>query len=714
MIREARPQRRAFAKTPGLNGVKVTALPLYGSQALPKLRPGTVVDLVEGEKAADALRERRYIALGTVTGADEKGKIPDDTVLATLRGFVVRLWADNDLPGRRHMDAIARHLVAMGIAVRMVTWRDAPLKGDAADFTGTDDELRALLGKAKPWGAIAPETPASEDGSQPPLQTAKGNGHFLFLGYDDQTYSFFSKRTRQVVHLNIKLISNKDCLKQLAPLAFWESNFPSRTKSGTSWDTESASEYLISGSCGTGRIYDLGGVRGRGAWDDDGKLVLHLGNRLLVDGQQASIADYQFDEAVRRFCYEAGRSIDIQSCDPLTTEQGGQLVDLAGQFLWTNPLPHKLLLGWIVVAPLCGTLKWRPHIWLTGPAGCGKGTVLGYFVKPLMPFRFPNDFTGGTTEAGIRQSLKLDALPAIYDEAESQDDAGRARIQRLLNMLRASSSATERTVKGTTSGKALQYEMRSSFLLSSVNLLINQAADRRRIGVLELRMPEDPAQWAGLQKQLAFVTPDMGNALFARTIKLYDVLRQNIAIFGDQIGKHVGANEAGDQYGPLLAGAYLLEHDEPIDPADAYDLVAGYDWAGFGKPEPSERDERLCLDSILGTAVSLANIGGNRTQATLGELIQLMIGAVDDKSFGQVEARAVLRRHGIRIESNEIRIANRSTELDRLVRGPWAGNGWRTYLKRLPGAKTSEKAKDFAGAMSQYVALPFDLIGSAQ
>lgn len=539
------------------------------------------------------------------------------------------------------------------------------------------------------------------------------NGYFQFLGYDHGSYFFFSRRTRQIVSLDIKSLSNRDCLKQLAPLSFWEMNFPGRS----SWDTEAASEFLQSGSCATKCIFKPDVVRGRGAWQDDDRLILHLGDRLLVDGTGVSIDDWQFQaqSGKRRFCYDATHGIEIgPPCDLLTTEQGAKLTDLAAEFLWMNPLSARLLLGWIVVAPLCGTLQWRPHIWLTGPAGSGKGTVLNYFVKPLMPFRFPSDFTSMSTEAGIRQSLKLDALPVVYDEAESEDDAGRARVRRLLGMIRASSSATEKMAKGTTTGKPMQFEMRSSFLLSSINVLVDKSADRRRIGVLDLRKSEDPAQWDTLKKKLEFVTPDLGHALFARTVALYDVLRQDIARFRDHIGKHLGDTTAGDQYGPLLAGAHLLSHDEPVSPIDAYDMLCEFDWREFGLPEKTERDERQCLASILGAIVTAEGHKEGRTiseRRTIGELIQLARGKELCSALTHEEAGRCLPRYGVRAEPGEIWIANRAEELGKLLKGQaWGGTTWRNYLKRLPGATTSAKPKFFAGAMHQYVILPLALL----
>lgn len=132
----------------GLGGLKTALLPLYGSQHLNALPDGATVVVVEGEKAADSLWERGVIAVGTVCGANV---VPEDAVLEPLVRLDPVLWADNDPPGQKHMELIARALRRLGGKPRWVEWAGAPEKGDAADFAGTTEELQALIREAQPW-----------------------------------------------------------------------------------------------------------------------------------------------------------------------------------------------------------------------------------------------------------------------------------------------------------------------------------------------------------------------------------------------------------------------------------------------------------------------------------------------------------------------------------------------------------------------------------
>jgi hypothetical protein len=90
------------------------------------------VYLVEGERAADALIWAGVAAVATVTGASA---IPTDVSLQPLVGLRPQLWADADGPGQAHMHKIATRLAALGCPqIDLVTWPDAPEKGDAVDF----------------------------------------------------------------------------------------------------------------------------------------------------------------------------------------------------------------------------------------------------------------------------------------------------------------------------------------------------------------------------------------------------------------------------------------------------------------------------------------------------------------------------------------------------------------------------------------------------
>lgn len=127
--------------TPGLAGLPVVDLPLYGIERLDGMAPTVVV--VEGEKCAEALWSVGIAAVATVTGA---ATTPSSKVLAELGGRRVILWPDADPVGRTHMATIAEHLTGVAGAVSLVEPPEGvPAGWDAADAIAEGRDLAALL-----------------------------------------------------------------------------------------------------------------------------------------------------------------------------------------------------------------------------------------------------------------------------------------------------------------------------------------------------------------------------------------------------------------------------------------------------------------------------------------------------------------------------------------------------------------------------------------
>ena len=132
--------------TKDLAGRPVKTLPLYRSETLRALKPGAVVIVTEGEKAADALAALEFDAVGTVTGSSA---IPNDAVLRTLDGFDIVAWPDADVIGAKHMDRLLAALCRLR-------------GGETSGLSRVDPETLGLMGQgldAADW--TPPARPAS-------------------------------------------------------------------------------------------------------------------------------------------------------------------------------------------------------------------------------------------------------------------------------------------------------------------------------------------------------------------------------------------------------------------------------------------------------------------------------------------------------------------------------------------------------------------------
>jgi len=142
----------------GLSGRPATSLPLYRTETLKRAALEEPVIVTEGEKAAIALATIwPGLVVATVTGA---ATIPSIEVLEVLRGHPVILWPDRDLAGSRHIEWLARALLPIASAVRILDVPDLSEHGDAADYVDAGRGSAELLGLVKTARVVSAQTPS--------------------------------------------------------------------------------------------------------------------------------------------------------------------------------------------------------------------------------------------------------------------------------------------------------------------------------------------------------------------------------------------------------------------------------------------------------------------------------------------------------------------------------------------------------------------------
>jgi hypothetical protein len=120
---------------PGLGGVSVSDLPLYGSDRLRQVPLEVPVVLTEGPKDCEAIWRVGLPAVATVTGA---ALVPSASVVDVLRDRIVILWPDNDEPGHRHMKGVAEALASIAREIRWLQIPGLGPKAGAADVPTAD------------------------------------------------------------------------------------------------------------------------------------------------------------------------------------------------------------------------------------------------------------------------------------------------------------------------------------------------------------------------------------------------------------------------------------------------------------------------------------------------------------------------------------------------------------------------------------------------
>jgi len=641
-------------------------------------------------------------------------------VRARMPKAVLVLAADNDQYPRddgavRNTGVDAATAAAKECGGILAVPQFSDLKDRPTDFNDLAAAAGIEIVRAQIDLAINPPPPPAEqppepdaDGTIPPPPPAPESMHvlgydpseyFRVLGYDHERYFFMSHESRQVVECTKGDFSDVGLL-ELAPLNWWEENFAGEK----GMNKKMAANWLIR-ACRDVGIYDNSRMRGRGAWIDDGRIVFHHGEKMSVDGHYMP-----FDGFRSRYVYEMDRPLPEPADEMLTADEGEWLLDLAAMFRWTKEGSAALLAGWVALAPVCGALRWRPHIWCHGGAGSGKSTVLNEYVHQLLG-GVDLFAQGSSSEAGIRQRLKADARPVLFDESESNEENDARRIQNVLSLIRQASTESQAvTLKGTAGGDAMEFHIRSMFCLASIQTAIKNQADIERLAVLSLRPKREEKNaaetWEKMQERLHQLKRDKTYSarLFRRALNLLPVTLKSISVFSNAFAQRCGSVRDGDQYGTLLAGTWSLISDRVPTQEEAFELIDRYDWSEHREAHDVDDSERA-LGYLLESRVRVP--GG--VEVTVYELIREAAGKGDGSvQIGAAHADAMLQRFGMRLteDNRHVLLSNNSRTLkDLLADTPFAAD-IRGMLLRLVGVTRYSATVRFNGLSSRCIAIP--------
>lgn len=398
-------------------------------------------------------------------------------------------------------------------------------------------------------------------------------------------------------------------------------------------------------------------VRGRGFWIDGNNSVIgHMGGHLLViDPTTGEIARHQLNGFKSTNIYLGNIAVaapNLSADNKLSREEGRELLSLFQRFSWADPRSAALFAGFVVTAPVCGAMDWRSHIWLTGGAGSGKTTLVKILSDLLLNRIFVQ---GASTEAGIRQALNSDALPILFDEAESEDDRALARIKSVTDLMRGSSSESDsKVVKGSQNGQARAHHVRAMFCLSSIGLGKLDRADMDRISLLEM-ISADQRNAGGtsieagriLRADIArLITPEAADRLHSRRVLNLHIIRANRKTLFNALEEIAQSPRIADQYATLLAGHVELLYGRAItaEEADCYLAEYGFDAEYFlaGQPEAEHTKLLRTVASLQTNLTDDHNITTGQVE-NIGTLIHVAAETAEPAVAARIGAPAARR-----------------------------------------------------------------------
>lgn len=471
------------------------------------------------------------------------------------------------------------------------------------------------------------------------------------------------------------------CLVSLAPLGYWENLYPGKT--GPNWLAAASSLFEQQRSIPS---FSLDRIRGRGAWMDGDRTVMHLGDRLLIDGQQLPLQHPQ-----TAYIYDRRPSLPDLGPEPLADEAGLQVMEFLRGAGWRDAMDHLLLAGAIVLGPVGNALRLRPQLVVTAPRGAGKTEGILKQAEALMGGPDMVLFAKGWTASAVRQSLSGDVLPVICDEWENAAKTPERRDQ-WGELLRVAYDGGE-CGRGTAHQQAIRQRVSSAFILAGINVEGMDDASRSR-GVI---VQKGSLTQANIRQQVlaarGLAVPDLGRRLVRRTLVNLPTLLQNTETIQQALDGM--DSRRADVYAHLLAGALLLVTTDSLDSvATAKDWLARIGW----KPDPAAEEDlqqdsegRRCLDRLLRHTVRWDELGDRSREITVSELIRKVLTHSTHDSRAD-EAKTVLGRLGVKVAAGQpwaIYVAKRCGEA--IYRGTtWADGNHLGRLLDLDEAKKGE------------------------
>lgn len=526
--------------------------------------------------------------------------------------------------------------------------------------------------------------------------------YLLCLGFNSEKFFYTSSQNNYIKSLT-PVNHTKNNLLALIGLEYWQSLYPAQNEDEVDWTL--AVDDLMD-RCRKKGSFNLNNVRATGAWLGDKKeLILNKGDVLIVDGRKIG-----FHGLKSKYIYEpSDLTISEPSPNFLPDDKCLYFLETINMLKWAHPDYYKFLAGWLMIAPICGALEWRPHLWLSGPSGSGKSTIMNEVVHRILD-EIGLFFQGQTTEAGIRQSVGKKSLPVVFDEFETNDEKSGQRIAALVELLRqASYESNAHITKGSANGESVSYNARFMAIVSSIGVNLINEADKNRFTVIELKratenQEESVAHFQEFQRRLSVIDKEWVHGFYSRIFCLWPVFMHNKDLLFKEIAKRYSSRLA-QQYAPLLAGFQLLQSQDKLT-AELAKLIVDDTDLEFKAKESDESDETECLRHLLTKQV---HINGNiNTDTTVFEMAKNSMEAM----YQREEWVASLARHGIVIKDKAMVIANNHSALNSIFKGTkWVGFYQRSLLRIKGADNCGNKAQRIGGAVVKTVRIPLDVVG---
>jgi hypothetical protein len=380
-----------------------------------------------------------------------------------------------------------------------------------------------------------------------------------------------------------------------------------------------ARQVLIQSAAREGIFDAEGRVRGRGAWlDDDGKLVLHVGDA-LISGEK-TIPPGKMD----RFVYPARPPVPRPVAG--TAQQFHDLYDRFKSWNFERgERDARLLLGWMGTAVLSGALNWRPMVFILGDAAAGKSS-LQKEVRGILEGRIKG--TVEATPAALRALMGQDAMAISFDELEADGDDRSDKAAEVMKLARFAASG-DTIYRGTKDQGVNEFKLQGGMLFSAINPPVFRQQDMQRFCFLKV----NPFKAGGASYKPPKVKDQLalGQALAGRMVAGWQRWEATLDCYHELLMEQGHSTRGADNFGALLAAADILLHDE-LDPNRAFELAKAYPRHGLVEYENVEQNFAKYWRLLLTAQPDAWRTSGNEAVGeVLGRWLRHATPAVQDQ-----------------------------------------------------------------------------------
>ncbi len=471
-------------------------------------------------------------------------------------------------------------------------------------------------------------------------------------------------------------------------------------------------------ACSEKGLFDPdGAVRGVGAWrDDDGRLIYHTGDTLIIDGKAEAPSEFQGR------IYPAFPPIPHPAPADGLDDPTRELLEQLRSWQWERPeIDPIVTLGMLCVMFLGGALDWRPTFWITGARAAGKSS-LQKLIEYLMG---PKGLVQSTdaTKSGITSRLGQSSLPVALDELEP-GDSGSGKEQQIIDLARIASSGGQ-WFRGSSDQKGATGNVYSTFLFSSILIPGGlKASDLSRLIVLSLRpfpdgtptpKPLRPLHWR-----------KRGAALKRILMDRWPTWAERLELWRDAFAEQGIGGRNGDNWATIMAMADMARTPTLPDKAKLAEWTAkvarhvkpeiaeiGDDASAMvvhllsQKFEPFKGREAFTVAQwlmVAGQRPGAPPILGNEAQNETSEIVLAAYAKDANKRLAQIGLRVT----GAGAEAM-LFIANSPVQgLKDLFRDtPWANGAWKQSAARIKGARPFDGVRTLGGIPTRGVEVPF-------